>query len=401
MSYSNKMSALVLIFATGFFVLFEPAPIDLLLAIALGTYAFRGQLRWSRSIKLFMTLVLLHLLFEGISLAGAESVPSSLLFFGVTAYLMISGVVLAALIGKRGVIVIEQMFAGLYIATAITTVAVILAKMHVGGALADIVIMYGQTRVRGFFKDTNVMAPALIPVLLYAVLSIIEKRGRLIMHACIALASLALIILSFSRGAFITLVAAVVVFFGLEIIRFGVRSGRIVGMMGGALGLAGLFGFTLIFAGGYGAFLRERSQLETYDNDRFTVWKILLRRIMDNPFGVGPGETNSFLFANYDLAGSNASHNTYIRVAFENGWLGFATFAVLLMVTFAVSFRQCLRRGDHRGLSEVAMTSFLASLISGFTVDTLHWRHFWWAVAMIWGLEALRGRAQRSAALHG
>ena len=64
----------------------------------------------------------------------------------------------------------------------------------------------------------------------------------------------------------------------------------------------------------------NRLSLQSYDTDRFGTQLYAFRVALDTPLGIGPGQ---WFRSHYH----HATHNLYIRVLVENGWLGALSFA--------------------------------------------------------------------------
>jgi O-antigen ligase len=99
---------------------------------------------------------------------------------------------------------------------------------------------------------------------------------------------------------------------------------------------------------------------------------------LNNPLGVGPAQS----FARLDYA----THNVYLRVFSENGVLGALSFTAFLLLTLARSFVLSLRarQSTQRALFALVTAALCGTLLNSFTIDTLHWRHFWLLLALGW-----------------
>ena len=81
-------------------------------------------------------------------------------------------------------------------------------------------------------------------------------------------------------------------------------------------------------------FLSERARLQSYDTSRFNAQETGLRLVATYPFGVGPGQFESYVPV--------SAHSTYIRALAEQGVLGLVTMFALILVT-----RSMLRRAKR------------------------------------------------------
>jgi O-antigen ligase len=378
----------VLVFASSFFVEFEPAPFDIIFLLYLMVFLYLSRTVVRRPLVSALYLVSTFALVRVFSLLFASDLAASLRFFGITTYLSFSAWFFALLVANRDPSLLKAVFIGLYVGAAITVVTVLLGMAGVA-PIADIVLAYGGTRAEGFFKDPNVMGPAVIPVGLYALKQLL--KGFSWLHALMLASACLLIALSFSRGAVLTFGIALVAFVGIEVWLGGARALKRIAILflggGVALGMGGIAILNSKFA-----YVLQAGQRSTaYDSDRFYVHEMLIERIGEHPFGAGPGEANAFVQGYLAVEGSNAAHNTYLRVAFENGWIGALAYFGIALFTLFVALRMIRRRQNQEHVA-VAICTFLATLVSGVAVDTLHWRHSWWMAGIIWGLAALHSR---------
>lgn len=377
------------IFTTSFFVMFEPAPFDIFFSGFTVAYLIVFGVRISRTSWFAFILVTAFTASRTFTLLMSSDLDSSLRFFGITTYLSITAWLFSIIVAQRGMALVDAAFRGLYLGTIITGVAVFLSLLHVG-PLHDIVLAYGGTRAKGFFKDPNVMSPALIPVVLFSLMKLLERFSKI--HFTAFITSCFLVFVSFSRGAAVTLIGAAIIFMFLLARNEGRRAikkllfhlflGSIVLTVVGLITYA--YDSQSIIGGG------DRST--SYDEDRFYVHGRLLEEISSNPFGIGPGETNNFIRANFTTDGSNAAHETYLRVAIENGWAGLACYLLLVSYTLYLAIRTYLAGGYIAKYCAIFLASYAATLVSAFTVDTLHWRHQWWIIAFIWGIAAYKNK---------
>ena len=92
-----------------------------------------------------------------------------------------------------------------------------------------------------------------------------------------------------------------------------------------------------------------RTELQSYDEDRFATHDAALTLGLENPLGVGPGQ--SFLYLDY------ATHSLYLRIFSENGVIGFLSFITFVLLTLLralVLSQKCL---NHFQRSMFALVS--------------------------------------------
>jgi O-antigen ligase len=376
-----------LLFASSMFVLIEPAPFDILALVACSIIAFTikvdvSPLRW------LLLLVLVFGFIRMATLLHVDDLPASLRFFGITSYLTICCFIYASYIAKHGPMAVRAAVWGLYAGTLVTALAVMLTR---AGALplTDLVF-YANDRAKGFFKDPNVLGPAAIPVAIFALADAARSRVPIMRAIYAGLFAMAtwLVFMSFSRGAWVAYLAAVVAFLMCRVLQ--INSSR---MLGGLLlilvALGGAVTMVVYSANNFGlmGFARERLERKSYDDDRFAVQEHLLEMSSVNVFGHGPGQANIYGEL-VGASGSGAAHSTYVRVVFEYGWIGAVVFFLLMTATLIAATRGVRSSSEWSWLYSAMLACFVALLVSALAVDTLHWRHLWIVVSLIWGMLA-------------
>jgi len=128
-----------------------------------------------------------------------------------------------------------------------------------------------------------------------------------------------------------------------------------------------------------GHMLALRLSPHQYDQERFVVQKKALKLTEKNLFrlGIGPGKSEKTF--NY------AVHNLYLRVLVENGLVGAVSFFVFLALSLWRGIKKALRLGYHDHLLSAAVTACLIGIAcNSLFIDTVHWRHFWFLLALPW-----------------
>ena len=135
--------------------------------------------------------------------------------------------------------------------------------------------------------------------------------------------------------------------------------------------------------------LKERAQLQGYDTSRFAAQDRGLTYGLTHVFGIGPGQ--------FEVLSPVASHSLYVRVFAEQGILGLLFIIVFVISTLVFGLVNVARGRDTYGISAAALLAAWCGLIcNSFFVDTLHWRHLWLVVGLIWAAamrkQVLSGR---------
>src|SRR6185503_7270913 len=227
-------------------------------------------------------------------------------------------------------------------------------------------------RLKGLFKDPNVFGPYLVIVSIYALHRVLlggNVGKRLIWLSSCLIGSVG-VLLCYSRAAWMNYGVTLLMFFGLLTI-----AGR-----GSLRKNLSYFIICIVIVGGAVAYamtipqvaevVSYRSELQSYDADRFANFHAALQLGINNPLGVGP--VQSFLMLDY------ATHNVYLRVFSENGILGFVSFVLFLFVTLVRTLLLSQRSADRsqRALFALVSAALCGTMLNSFTIDTLHWRHF-------------------------
>jgi O-antigen ligase len=134
-----------------------------------------------------------------------------------------------------------------------------------------------------------------------------------------------------------------------------------------------------IRAAGMEELLLERLQLQHYDSERFSTQSMALIALSDSPLGVGPGQS--------EILFPQSTHNLYVRIAIENGFLSALFFLVFLAATFWISLQGAWRCGPHQDVYVCCIAILAGILVNSLVIDSLHWRHFFLFLAVPIGLD--------------
>jgi O-antigen ligase len=392
--------------ALGALAVFEPAPSDIGIALLIVFGYLNGNLRWNQKLTLPFMLLGLFVLANLVSLCYAADVNQGALYFSITLFMIASWLFVVGLLGRygeRGMLCVMSAFT---IAGVVSAVLAIATYFQFAPPLNDWVLFFD--RVKGFFKDPNVFGPYLVIAALYALHRLQLKAAlssKLSWLASFLIASLG-VLLCYSRAAWVNYAVTLLLFFGLNWFAnrrtAGARRSLISFVLVAVVASACLaYALTITQVG---EVVSYRTELQDYDADRFATQTAALRLGFSNPLGVGPAQS----FARLDYA----THNLYLRIFSENGVLGFLSLAAFLLLTLARSFVLSLRAGkpSQRAMFALITAAICGTMLNSFTIDTLHWRHFWLLLALgwmpLWTNEAARNvttrkpAGSRSAALH-
>jgi O-antigen ligase len=378
-SYSPYLIFVWVAAALGVVAVFEPSPSDIAIVLLFVVGLFTGNLRWSRKLTLPFMLLGLFVLANLASLCYAIDPAIGALYLAITLFMLVSWMFLVGILtkyGERGVSAVMQAFtAGGVISASIA----VLCYFNLA-PFGEWVLFYD--RIKGFFKDPNVFAPYLVIVAVYAVHRALPAGAlwrRLSWLVSCLVASVG-VLLCYSRAGWMNYVVTLLLFFLFtSISKRGVSSSfrNLVYFAIFAAIIAGAFAYAMTIPQ-ISEVLLYRAEMQAYDADRFANFIAALRLGLNNPLGVGPGQ--SFLTLDY------ATHNLYLRTFSENGVIGFLTFSAFALAALirSVVLSQKAANLVQRSLFAVVAAALCGALLNSFTIDTLHWRHLWLLLALGW-----------------
>ena len=89
------------------------------------------------------------------------------------------------------------------------------------------------------------------------------------------------------------------------------------------------------------------------------------------------------------------THDIWLKALMDYGWLGFASWAIMVGWTIAAGFKLLFRDRPWQGYLLCAYVVFVGHVFLGTIIDTDHWRHFYLLLGMVWGCIALENHYQR------
>jgi O-antigen ligase len=389
----SSLSIWLGVFLSGF-VLFEPAPYELFVALLIGLWTITGALTIPRSVTFLLVTMIVFNMGGIISITQMEDLRNTPLYIASSLFLSLSAVFFASLIAQQ-----PQRLALMF--NAWTTAAVLTSLVAIAGYFglvpdsADLTL-YG--RAKGFFEDPNVFAPYLTLPTLYSVYLLLTRPLRLLLPvSAVAAVLLLATFLSFSRAAWgMLLVSCMMLVAALFLTS---RSGKfrmriILLSIFAVAGAAAVLMIVLQIESVRSLFLDRAQLLQDYDASRFGRFERHLMGFMlatQKPFGIGPLEFG-YLFG-------EDTHNIWLKALFDYSWLGFAAYLTMTMVTLAAGFRILFRDRPWRPFLLCAYIVYFGHVIIGNVIDTDHWRHFYLLLGIIWGCIALEAQHMRGGAV--
>jgi O-antigen ligase len=375
------LRCILISFATAFVVAIEPAPTDLLFAIGFLILVLTIGLRFeiTPETRTFHALLVGFIVFNILSLVIANSFSFGVMYFLITLYLALIPLVMTHFASVFGARAVDALYAAFVLGTICGGVVGVAALAGVAPGPVDLYFRSDEgLRLSPLFKDPNVYGPYMVAggFLLMARALVARARARVFMIG-FSLFVLALMVLTFSRGAWIN--AAVVVLVFMTLIAVCTRSVRdmkwllaLLVISGGAIVVGLPF---MLDALGLDDFFAQRAQLQYYDTERFSNWVTAYTISLREPLGIGPGHfvrRADFPQSEFDLD----PHNIFLKVMVENGWLGFVTFFGAIGAVMVGLLRSFSVNDPRRVLRLMVFAILTGQIVNGLVVDLLHWRHF-------------------------
>ena len=387
--WQNAMIGIIIFF--GGFVIFEPAPYDMLLMGTLGVWLVLG-LRIPRAV---LPLLLLFTLFNAgavLSTFQMSDYKVGLVYVTISYFLALSSVFFAIALSKD-----EKRFALLfkvYAASAFfSSIIGLLGYFGVSGF--GTFTLY--SRVAGGFKDPNVFGPFLTAPILYLVYCLLNlPLKRAIIPAGVLMVLLLGLFLAFSRAAWGLTVISLIFFYALLFInekRVKVRLKYIVLAVIGFVSLLLIFLAIMQIDAISSLFTQRARIIQDYDGGnlgRFERHAAGIQMAIQNPLGIGPLE-----FPRYY---TEDIHNIYLKTLLAYGWIGFVSWLTLMGWTLIAGFKLLFRPRPWQVYLQIAYVVFFGHHIIGFIIDTDRWRHLYLMIGIIWACILLEKKWQAAKA---
>lgn len=366
-------------------VKWEPAVYDILMVIligwgaAVGYFSIKSIPKWP--ILFLSILIIPNIIFVIFHGQAAKAMP----FFIITLYVVLTWLFFVLILDHFKVEGFRYVLYGYTVSALASAVAGLTAFVFnaysylCNGLIYQSPLLFGGFRVMGLFKDPNVFGPYLIPVVIFSLAALWQASGKkkVFWGAVFVICNLG-VLSSFGRAAvlneFLALAVFLILFFckgsdqNLRQLKQVITAGIIVTIIiAGSLWTNNLLGKILLYRAGF----------HDYDSERFAAYRQALHLTIENPWGIGPGQTLTKLPID--------THNTYLRVSLENGWPGIIGLMGFLILSIYNAGRMAMHRHSRFGVLYVCVSAALIGILANsMFVDTLHWRHFWILLALAW-----------------
>ena len=372
------------------FVIREPAPYEIYMAGLIAAWSVFG-LTLSRTIAPLVVLLITFNIGGLVSMTQMADIGSTPLYLAVSLFLAFTAIFFAAVTEAD-----PRLYRVIYLSwIASAVVTSLLGIVGYFGILPGTEMFTKFDRAAGAFQDPNVFGPYLALPGIYLLQRILTGRpARMALYTVPLLVITGGIFLSFSRGAWGLFAVSAVLLTGLLFLQTssGKLRLRIVVMSIAALALLAAGLLIALQIPSVAELFTTRAQLvQEYDGarvGRFARYGIGFLMALEKPFGIGP-----LVFG--QIYGED-THDIWLKALMDYGWLGFASYLILIVWTLAAGFRILLRDRPWQPYLLPAYVVFIGHVALGTVIDTDHWRHFYLLLGLIWGAIALEARHQRA-----
>jgi hypothetical protein len=367
-------------FSISFLVMVEPAPIDVLL-IALFAFGLLFGIVRIRRLPVLPVVLLTGLAFANlVSMVGAADPVRATFYTFVTLYMMMSWALFVGAVDFYGESVLKTVFLGYTVAVLLAVLPAIASYFHLIG-FQSVLLLFG--RPKGLFKDPNVYGPFLVLIGVMAITGCLPVANRLVQLGMAVVASVG-IALSYSRAAWINYAVALLLFAVFDhALPCRAAEGRSTSLqrLGTFILLAVLALAAISQIPAVKTMLAVRlgqGGMHDYDQIRFQTQQMAVRAAIDHPLGIGSGQAEGTF--------AYATHSSYMRVLGENGLLGLFCLVGFLVSTLVQAIVQVSRAHcrQWRSIQLAATACICGHLVNSAVVDTVHWRHLWFLLALPW-----------------
>lgn len=379
---------------SSFFVLFEPAPYELIGVGVIGA-AFLLGLAIPRAVLPLLGLLTLYVLGGFIGVLIAPDLSAARFQISVTAFLAITSVFFACYVAVDPVRRMRPLIVAWQLGAIMAAVLGVIGYLNIAGTF-ELFTLFG--RARGSFQDPNVFGPFLTGAVVFAIYAILSQPVQrwTLPLVVIVIGGLG-ILLSFSRGAwgYTAYAAGVVTVLHYALTTNPAERLRVLFLSAFSVSVLGIGVVAALPFLDIGDMFAARAQLiQSYDGGefgRFGLHGLGFQLSLHHPLGVG-----SLGFR--EIYGFDP-HNVYLNALLVHGWAGFSAFTTLVLLTAWFLLRVILKDPPLRPLAVPLFALFTGMMLVGTFIDIDRWRHFFMLLGFSWGIIAasVHGRSRASA----
>lgn len=366
----------------------EPAPVDVLMLGFIVAFVVLGGGRLGLVTGLNLTVWLAVVALSFVATGWSPDFGDAVKHQAVTLFLVVGAGAIAAFVAQEPEPRVRLVFNCYVAAMVLACLFGYLGYFKLLPGAYDLFTNYG--RARGTFKDPNVFGAALCPAIVYLVWSLLRQPWRQSMvPALLCLFIMPALLISFSRGAWVSLAVSLLVLGFIALTRTRRQSDhvRMVGFGVAGFVVLSMTLLTVLQIPTVSNLMQQRASLtQGYDEGpegRFGGQQKAVRLILENPLGIG---THTFRVRHHH----EEVHNVYLTMFHYGGWLCGLLFIASMALTFTVGLSSALRIGALQGGLAVATASLAGMIVEGLVIDFDHWRHFFIFLGLVWGLSDAR-----------
>lgn len=387
-----RLKLLWLFLAVSGFVAIEPSPYEGMFFVCLIAFGRQG-LSFDAT---FAPVIVCLLAFDAagfIALIPYTHESESVSFTGVTVYITLTTLLFAALVAGDPLKRMKAIRSGYVFAAVLAAILGVAGYFDIAG-LSPYFTLYDGQRAAGPFKDPNVFGPFLVAPIAWLGQDLLLRRGSSARNVLMLLVLLVALFLSFSRGALIDALFALVLAFGLTYLTTpspALKRRVVTTAVGGAVVVAALLTLAQSVPSIREVALERATLTEDYDvgeQGRFGNQIRSIPMLLDRPLGFGP-----FRFAKFFPADP---HEVFLSAFASFGWVGGIAFAAFVAMTLYVGWRFAFRRSRVQTEFIGVWAAMLPQLLQGVQIDTMHWRHLFMLIGCLYGLAAAGRRETRA-----
>jgi hypothetical protein len=380
----------------GAIVMIEPSPYEAAtLAAIIFFYATGLRLR-----PVFLPLLFLLVVMNfGYTICSAYLMddPKIVNWIVTSWYMAMTAIFFAMALSEDTASRLDALRRGLVFGAVIASVCGFIGYFHLLPGGFDLFTLYG--RVKGTFKDPNVLAAFLILPALFALQDVVTQPLAKAMRASISFGIIALaILLAFSRASWGQLILTSAFMLLLMYLTSPSRPQRnriVVTTLAAVAVMTVLLMVLLSFASIDNLFKERASFNQSYDEGRFGRFgrhALGFQMALDLPLGIGPLQFTRFF--------PEDTHNSFLNAFMSGGWIAGVCFPALVFITVALGFRLIFVRVPWQRAYLAVFAAFLGTVGEAFIIDVDHWRHFWMLLGAMWAMNvaAYDWTARRSTA---
>ena len=374
---------------SSFFAVIQPAPYE----VIAGVLGFACLLaRIPIDVKIMPMVVLLTIAEIGglLSLIPVIGDSDAEKFMFISVYLAVTGMIFGAIMSSNTQRHYDIIFSAHVLAAVIAAILGIIGYFKLVPG-SDVFMM--NARAVSTFKDPNYTGSYYVPPLLFLEAVFFTSRVKplhLVSFLIIAVG----ILLAFSRAAWGQFVmTTILLWILLFITRPDSRArSRMVFVMLVMLAILVFLGVILFSIEDVRKMILERATLfQSYDTgtegSRFNIQQRSIEEILEHPNGMGP-----WVFGRaYGLV----SHNSYLGMFLNHGWMGGLAYLTLTLTTLAIGFRSVFARTPWQVPTTAVFAAYVGICFESAIVDTDHWRGYYMLVGMVWGMAAATANYQK------